>query len=119
MPVAARTTQAVISIPPWTVRTTGSWGPVHPAAGRTAHDHDLGAELLRLAPRLAGELRASDAVREAEEVLDHRGVRGLAARDVALEDDRREDVRRGVDGGREPRRPAADDHDVVARSLRH
>src|SRR6185436_14845209 len=47
---------------------------VQAAADRAAQDHDLGAELLRLAPCLPRELGAPDPVREAEEVLDHRGM---------------------------------------------
>ena len=45
----------------------------------------LGAEALGLPPGEPRELGAADPVREAEEVLDQRGMRRLAAGDVALE----------------------------------
>ena len=62
----------------------------------------------------AGQLGATDPVREAEEVLDHRSVGGLAAGNITVDDDGRESVRGGIDRGRQPRRPGADDRDVVA-----
>jgi len=49
-----------------------------------AQQRQVGAESLRLAAGEAGELGAGDPTRKAEEVLDSRRVRGLAARDVAL-----------------------------------
>src|SRR5204863_8534777 len=49
------------------------------AADHAAQQDELGAELLGLAPREPRELRAADALGEAEEVLDQRGVRRLAA----------------------------------------
>src|SRR4029450_5104232 len=66
---------------------------VQVGSGRAAHDHPFRTDLLRLAARPARELGAAYAVGKAEEVLDHRGVRGLPARNVAFEDDRRETVR--------------------------
>ena len=90
----------------------------HPAAGHAAQQHQLGAEALGLAPRQPREVRALDAAGEAEEVLDLGGVGGLAARDVALDQQRREPVRGGVDRGRQPGRAGAHDREVVVRALR-
>ena len=78
-----------------------------------AGDEDLGAEPARLLQRAARELVARDARREAQVVLDPRRRPGLAARRLALDDDRPQPLRRAVDGRREPGRSAADDHRVV------
>ena len=93
-------------------------GPAAPAALDAAQHHELGAEALRLAAREPAQLGAADAVGEAEEVLDHRRVRGLAARHVLLDHEGGEPVRGGVDGGREPGGPAAHDREVVGRAPR-
>ena len=63
--------------------------------------------------RAVRELVAGHAVREAEVVLDARRHAGLAARRLALDDDRAQALRRAVHRGRHPRRAAADDHGVV------
>ena len=78
-----------------------------------ARDEDLGAEPPRLLERAARELVAGDARREAEVVLDPRRRAGLAARGLALDDDRPQPLRRAVHRGGEPGRAGADDHRVV------
>ena len=83
-----------------------------------AAEHELRSEALRLAAGAARELGTAHALGKAEEVLDQRSVRSLAARQVAFEHDGREPVRRGVDGGRQPGRPGAHDRDVVLGSGR-
>ena len=91
---------------------------VQPAARDAAQEHQLGAEAFRLPTGQPRQLGAADPVREAEEVLDHRRVRGLAARHVAGR--RRSSTRPsggGVDGGGEARRPGADDDEVVVLPL--
>ena len=50
---------------------------------------------------------------EAEVVLDARALAGLAARGVALDHHRAQALRRAVDRGGQPGRPAADHHQVV------
>ena len=84
-------------------------------ADDAVQDQELGAEALRLPARQAGELRAPDALHEPEEVLDHRGVASLAARQVLLGDRRGEPVGGAVHRRREAGRPAAHDHQVVVR----
>ena len=90
-------------------RSTG----VSLVADEAAPDQQLGAEALGLPARQARQLGAADAFREAEEVLDHRRVRGLAARDVRFEHDRRETVGGRVNGCREACRTGAHDRQVV------
>jgi hypothetical protein len=93
IPVAARTTEAVISIPPSTMMSTRLRGSFKwlPSAPRMTITSAPNFSAWRPAP--ACELGAADAVRKAEEVLDHRGVRRLPVRNMAFEDDRRETVR--------------------------
>ena len=79
-----------------------------------AGHEDLGAEPAGLLERAAGELVAGDAVGEAEVVLDPRRRAGLAARRLALDDERAQALRRAVDRGGEARGPGADDDRVVA-----
>ena len=83
------------------------------AADDAAEQDQLGAEALRLATGQPCQLGAADALREAEEVLDQRGVRRLSARDVAVEDDGRQAVGGGVHGRRQTRGAGADDRQVV------
>ena len=79
-------------------------------------DEDLGAEPPRLLQRAARELVARDAGREAEVVLDPGRGAGLAARRLALDDERAQTLRGAVDGGGEPGRAGADhDHVVLGR----
>ena len=59
----------------------------------------LGAELAGLAPGPVGQLRARDAVREAQVVLDPRALPGLAAGRGALDQDRPQSLGRAVHGG--------------------
>ena len=82
-----------------------------------AGDEDLGAEPPRLLQRAAGELVARHPGGEAEVVLDPRGGAGLAAGRLALDHDRAQALRRAVDGGRQARRPGADDDRVVVGAL--
>ncbi|MFK4386087.1 hypothetical protein ABIA40_005495 [Bradyrhizobium sp. USDA 223] len=72
-----------------------------------------GAELLRLGEGAARQRLAGDAGREAQIVLDARAGAGLAAEGAGVDDRDRETFGRSVDRSREPRRPAADDGDIV------
>ena len=83
-----------------------------------ARDEDLGAEPPRLLQRAARELVARHARGEAEVVLDPRRRPGLAARRLALDDDRPQSLGRAVHRGGEARRAGADDHRVVLGRLR-
>ena len=83
------------------------------SASIVPRDEDLGAEPPRLLQRAARQLVARHARREAEVVLDPRRRAGLAARRLALDDDRPQALRRAVHGGGQPGRPGADDHRVV------
>jgi len=69
-------------------------------------------ELARLRNRPARELRAADACREAQVVLDAARDAGLAADRRALDDQHLEALRRTVDGGAKPGGSAADDEQV-------
>ena len=91
---------------------------VHAAAPDPVQQHQLCAEALSLAAGLAGELRAADSLGKAEEVLDAVRVGGLPARNVAVEDNRRQPVGGGVDRGGQPRRAAADHDEIVFVALR-
>ena len=71
-----------------------------------------GAELPRLADGAYRQLRAADARREAEVVLDPPRRSRLAAESAALDHERVEPLRCAVDGGAEPGRAAADDEQV-------
>jgi hypothetical protein len=68
--------------------------------------------------RQSGELAAGDPLRETGVVLDARARARLAARGVALDHERPQALRRCVHGCRQPCRPGADDHDVVALFVR-
>ena len=78
-------------------------------AVRSGH---AGAELPRLAERADRQLRAADARREPEIVLDPPRRSRLAAESAALDNERVQSLRRAVDGGAEPGRAAADDEQV-------
>ena len=80
---------------------------------RLPRDENLDAEALRLLQRAGAQFVAGNAGREAEVVLDPRRRARLSARRIALDQDRAQAFRRSVDRGRESRRPAADDRDVV------
>src|SRR5439155_26305215 len=73
----------------------------------------LDAELLRLIVGARHEGQAADAGRKAEIVLDPPRCARLAAEGAAGEDQHREPLRRRIDGGGKPRRPRANDRDVV------
>ena len=104
-----------------TARALSSWPLVEPdevklgaglerdGAVRRGH---AGAELPRLADGANRQLRAADARREAEVVLDPPRRSRLAAESAALDHERVEPLRRAVDGGAEPGRAAADDEQV-------
>ena len=64
-----------------------------------------------------GEVGPAEPLREAEVVLDRRALAGLPAGRLALDDDGAQPLGRGVDGGGQPGRPAADDAQVVERLL--
>ena len=63
------------------------------------------------------EVRARQALREPEVVLDRRALPGLPARRLAFDDDRLQTFGGAVHRGRETGRPAADDAEVVERLL--
>ena len=73
----------------------------------------LGAELGGLAAGAVGQLGAGDAVGEAEVVLDPAALPGLPARGLPLDEHGAQPLGRAVDGGAQPGRAAADDHEVV------
>jgi len=75
-------------------------------------DDDLGAEVLGLPAGRVHEGRSLDPLREAGEVLDVGRRRDLAARLVALEDERREVRARRIDGGCQTGTARAQDNDV-------
>ena len=79
---------------------------------RAVRGRRAGVELARLGDRAAGQLRAADAGREAEVVLDPARRAGLAAERGALDDERVEPLGGAVDGGAEAGRAAADDEQV-------
>ena len=76
-------------------------------------DQHLGPEAAGLRHSPLREIRPCDAARKAQVVLDHRAGSGLAARRVLLDQQGVQPLGRRVHGVREPRRPAADDDDVV------
>ena len=76
-------------------------------------DGHLGAELLGLRQRASGQRLPGDAGGKAEVVLDARARARLPAGRGALEHQHVQPLGRGVDRGRQPRRPGADDHDVA------
>src|SRR5207248_9292901 len=61
-----------------------------------------------------GQVAAADPLREARVVLDPLGDPGLAAQAALVDHDRVDALAGGVDGGGQPGRSAADDHQVVA-----
>ena len=85
----------------------------HLQADHVAGGEQLGAELDRLAAGPVGELRAGDAVGEAEVVLDPAALPGLAAGRRALDQHGAQALGGAVDGRAEPGRAAADDDQVV------
>lgn len=82
-------------------------------AGDPVENQQLSSEALGLPAGPPCKLRAADAVRKAEEVLDQRGVGGLAAGHLALEYNRREAVGGRVHSGPETGRPRPDDCQLV------
>ena len=86
--------------------------------GRVLDRDELGAEAAGLVRRPLGELGALEAAGEAEVVLDPARLAGLAARGLALDEDRAQPLGRAVDGGGEPGGAAADDDEVVVREAR-
>ena len=88
-------------------------GSIARAADDAAQEDELRPEALCLPAREPRELGSADAIGEAEEVLDHRGVRGLSTRHVDLDHDRREPVGGGINGSSQPRRARADDRELV------
>ena len=86
--------------------------------GDRAGDEDLGPQSPRLVQRLAREVVAGDAGREAEVVLDAGRRARLAAGRLALDGDDPKSLRGAVDGRGEPGRAGPDDDDVVLGVLR-
>ena len=86
------------------------------AADDAALEDQLGAELLSLTTGPPSQFRAPDAVDEAEEVLDQRSVRRLAAGHIGFDQNGRQSVRCGVHGSGEPGGSRADDRQVVMRA---
>ena len=82
-----------------------------------ARDDDLGAEPHCLLARPCSEIVARDAARKAEVVLDARRRAGLAARRLALDQQRAQALRGAVHRRGEARRATADDHEVVGVAL--
>ena len=79
---------------------------------RLVGEQELGAELPRLLVGTEGELVAGDAGGEAEVVVDHGALAGLAAEGLTLEHHGAEALGRAVDGGGEAGRPGADDEQI-------
>ncbi len=86
---------------------------LHLEGHRVLHGEQLGAEPARLVGRAPREVRAAQAVREAQVVLDPARLAGLAAGRLALDHHGAQPLRRAVHGRRQPGRAAADDHQVV------
>ena len=82
-------------------------------AGHFEGRQKFGAEPLRLCQGAAREFTAADAGREAEIVLDPRAGAGLAARRMAIDEQRAQTFRRAVHRRREAGRPGADDDQIV------
>ncbi len=82
-------------------------------ARRALGDAHLGAELLRLVEGARPQRLPGDAGGEAEVVLDLRAGAGLPAGRHGLEHHHVEPLGRAVHRGCQPRRPGADDHQVV------
>ena len=73
------------------------------------------AELARLQDRAIGQFAAGDPGRKAEIVFDAHAAPGLTARRNTFDDQRAKPLAGAIHRGREPRRPAAHDHQVVDR----
>ena len=78
-----------------------------------ARDENLRAQALGLPKRPARELRARDAARKAQIVLDSRRRLRLASRRLLLDHDRAQALRGSVHRRGEARRPAANDDGIV------
>ena len=121
IPGATMTMSAVTSSPLESSPAAGS--PAERRCRRPpVQDQELGAEALGLAPREPRQLRAADPVDEAEEVLDQRGVRRLAARQVAPPRRRsraRPTPRTPPPPGRPARRPRSRGRSAPARAREH
>ena len=89
---------------------------LNPQAGHLL-GQNLDAEALGLGDGAAGQVRAAEAVGEAQIVLDARRRARLAAGGLALDHHGVQALGRPVDGGGQPRRAAADDDQVVERLL--
>ncbi len=91
-------------------------GAIRPRAIERPHadrDHDIGAELLRLAEGAARQRLPRDPRREAEIILDPRAGAGLAAVRTRIQYGDRKTFRGGIHRGRKTRGTAADDRRVV------
>src|SRR5581483_7360818 len=83
-----------------------------------AREHNLCAEVLRLAQRAFAQLVTGDPAGEAEIVLDARAGSGLASNRAALDEQNLQSFGRAVDRSRKPRRTGAHDHHIVAITAR-
>jgi len=93
-------------------------GALGPHGGRVLDGDELGAEAAGLVRGPLGELGALEAAGEAEVVLDPARLAGLAARGLALDQDRPQALGRAVDGRREPGGTAADDDEIIVLEAR-
>ena len=93
-------------------------GTAHLKAGCLDGRQQLGAELDGLPPRAVGELAAGQAVREAQVVLDPRGLARLAAGGELLDEHGAQALGRAVDGRAKAGRAAAHHDQVVEVMLR-
>src|SRR4029077_2608885 len=76
-------------------------------------DHELSPELLRLGVRGQGKIVARDARRKAQIVFDLRARACLAAGGARLHHEDVETLRCSVNGGGEPGRTRAHDHEIA------
>jgi len=65
-----------------------------------------------------GQIAASEAGRESEIVFDPRAEAGLTTGGGAFDQERFQAICRAVNGGREPRRTAANHHEIIKRRFR-
>ena len=92
---------------------TQRYSLVHRDPGDLLRLQDLDAEALSLEAEAVGELGAGDAFGEAGKVVQALGDPHLPTDAAALDDQRLDPFARGVEGGGQPGRPAADDDQVV------
>jgi hypothetical protein len=84
-------------------------------SGTSRYD-ELGTEAFALHHGTIGELGPADAGREAQVVLDPGRGASLATSSLAVQDNRRQALRRAIDCGRQTGRTGTDDDQVADRS---